>query len=91
MSPLILSLTDSLLHLETLVQSMAKNLEKKLNISGKKPPGGVKLFAVQSKEDAKTNHPTKKLQVLVLISKPKKVAGSSLLIVLPNSTDLVRN
>ncbi|XP_060539022.1 cilium assembly protein DZIP1L isoform X1 [Pantherophis guttatus] len=49
-------------HSETLVQSMAKNLEKKLNIPGKKPPGGVKLFAVQSKEDAKTNHPTKKLQ-----------------------------
>ncbi|XP_058044517.1 cilium assembly protein DZIP1L isoform X1 [Ahaetulla prasina] len=49
-------------HSETLVQSMAKNLEKKLNIPGKKPPGGVKLFAIQSKEDAKTNHPTKKLQ-----------------------------
>ncbi|KAL7990784.1 hypothetical protein Chor_014214 [Crotalus horridus] len=49
-------------HSETLVQSMAKNLEKKLNIPGKRPPGGVKLFAVQSKEDAKTNHPTKKLQ-----------------------------
>ncbi|KAG8135867.1 hypothetical protein E2320_008860 [Naja naja] len=49
-------------HSETLVQSMAKNLEKKLNIPGKKPLGGVKLFAVQSKEDTKTNHPTKKLQ-----------------------------
>ncbi|XP_032081886.1 zinc finger protein DZIP1L isoform X2 [Thamnophis elegans] len=50
------------IHSETLVQSMAKNLEKKLNMPAKKPPGGVKLFAVQSKEDAKTNHPTKKLQ-----------------------------
>ncbi|XP_026523565.1 zinc finger protein DZIP1L [Notechis scutatus] len=49
-------------HSETLVQSMAKNLEKKLNIPVKKPVGGVKLFAVQSKDDTKTNHPTKKLQ-----------------------------
>lgn len=70
---------------------MAKNLEKKLNIPGKKPPGGVKLFAVQSKEDAKTNNPTKKLQVLVLFSKHKKVVGSNLLILLPNSIDLVHN
>ncbi|XP_063162892.1 cilium assembly protein DZIP1L [Candoia aspera] len=49
-------------HSETLVHSLAKNLEKKLNIPGRKPPGGVKLFAIQSKEDAKTNPSTKKLQ-----------------------------
>ncbi|XP_070610535.1 cilium assembly protein DZIP1L isoform X2 [Erythrolamprus reginae] len=47
---------------ETLVQTMAKNLDKKLSTPAKKPPGGVKLFPTQSKEDANTNYPAKRLQ-----------------------------
>ncbi|XP_061492561.1 cilium assembly protein DZIP1L [Rhineura floridana] len=49
-------------HSETLVQSMAKNLERTLSASGKKPAGGVKLFPIQTKEAPKPSHTTKKLQ-----------------------------
>ncbi|XP_077205243.1 cilium assembly protein DZIP1L isoform X1 [Paroedura picta] len=47
---------------ETLVQSMAKNLERTLTVPGRKPVGGVKLFSIQAKEDHKPSHSIKKLQ-----------------------------
>ncbi|XP_048362693.1 cilium assembly protein DZIP1L isoform X2 [Sphaerodactylus townsendi] len=47
---------------ETLVQSMAKNLERTLTAQGRKPTGGVKLFSIQTKEDPKPSHSIKKLQ-----------------------------
>ncbi|XP_054838080.1 cilium assembly protein DZIP1L [Eublepharis macularius] len=47
---------------ETLVQSMAKNLERTLTVPGRKPAGGVKLFSIQTEEDPKPSHPIKKLQ-----------------------------
>ncbi|KAL8187649.1 UNVERIFIED_CONTAM: hypothetical protein K2H54_052831 [Gekko kuhli] len=47
---------------ETLVQSMAKNLERTLTVPGRKPAGGVKLFSIQTKEDLKPSHSSKKLQ-----------------------------
>ncbi|XP_060623990.2 cilium assembly protein DZIP1L isoform X1 [Anolis sagrei] len=49
-------------HSETLVQSMAKNLEKQLSTPGKKPAGGVKLFSVPTKEVSTPSHATKNLQ-----------------------------
>ncbi|KAH0623938.1 hypothetical protein JD844_007153 [Phrynosoma platyrhinos] len=48
---------------ETLVQSMAKNLERKLNAPGRKPSGGVKLISIPTKETSTSSHATKKLQV----------------------------
>nr|XP_056706400.1 cilium assembly protein DZIP1L [Euleptes europaea] len=47
---------------ETLVQSMAKNLERTLAAPGRKPVGGVKLFSIQTKEDLKPSNSIKKLQ-----------------------------
>ncbi|XP_042316554.1 zinc finger protein DZIP1L-like [Sceloporus undulatus] len=47
---------------ETLVQSMAKNLERKLSAPAQKPPGGVKLFSIPTKEAHTSSHATKILQ-----------------------------
>nr|XP_034989642.1 zinc finger protein DZIP1L [Zootoca vivipara] len=47
---------------ETVVQSMAKNLERTLSASGKKPAGGVKLFPINTKEAPKPAPTTKKIQ-----------------------------
>lgn len=55
---------NSLLLVETVVQSMAKNLERTLSASGKKPAGGVKLFPIPTKEAPKPGPTTKKIQVL---------------------------
>ncbi|XP_062989302.1 cilium assembly protein DZIP1L [Elgaria multicarinata webbii] len=47
---------------ETLVQSMAKNLERTLSAPRRKPPGGVKLFSTQTEKVPTLSHSTKKLQ-----------------------------
>nr|XP_028586720.1 zinc finger protein DZIP1L isoform X2 [Podarcis muralis] len=49
---------------ETVVQSMAKNLERTLSASGKKPAGGVKLFPIPTKEAPKPGPTTKKIQFI---------------------------
>lgn len=47
---------------ETLVQSLAKNLERTLSAPGRKPVGGVQLFSTPVKETLKPNHSAKNLQ-----------------------------
>ncbi|XP_066477591.1 cilium assembly protein DZIP1L [Tiliqua scincoides] len=47
---------------ETLVQSLAKNLERTLSAPGRKPVGRVQLFSTPAKETPKPSHSAKNLQ-----------------------------